>query len=269
MNRTDFSSSLEARNVSFSYRRRVVSNVTLALTPGTVTGIMGPNGSGKTTILRLLGGLLQPDSGSILLHGTKPLSGLPRKEIARYIAMVPQSPGDGSQLTVMHFAMQGRYPHLSLFGFESARDEEITKEALEMTQLTRYREARVCELSGGERQRLLLARALAQESQILLVDELTANLDINYQIELIRLVKHLTQERRLATLVVSHEIHLLGSFADRIALMSEGAIRCQGTVSEVVTRENLNRLFGLDFHVRPAADGLIEILPVINQRRRS
>ncbi len=267
MTQAGSSSALEARNVSFSFRDPVVRNLTLELMPGTVTGIIGPNGSGKTTALRLLAGILQPASGSVLLHGRIPLAALPRKEIARHIAMVPQSPGDGSLLTVTQFALQGRYPHLSLFGFETARDEEITLEALDMAQLIRYRRTRVCELSGGEKQRLLLARALVQESQILLVDELTANLDINYQIELMRLVSRLTRERNLATLVVSHEIHLLASFSDRIALMTEGTIHIQGPVPQVITQDNLNRLFGLDFQVRTTADGRPEVLPVIEERR--
>ena len=269
MNRPTPLPALEARNVSFSYRKPVVRNLTIELMPGTVTGIIGPNGSGKTTVLRLLSGLLRPSAGNILLNATTPLGALARKEIAQRIAMVPQSAGDGSQLTVLQFALQGRSPHLSLLGFESERDEEITRAALEMAQLTRYLDARVCELSGGERQRLLLARALAQESRILLLDELTANLDINYQVELMRLVVRLTRERGLATLVVSHEIHLLAGFSDRIALMSDGAIRCQGAVSEVITRENLSQLFGLDFHVRPHANGLPEVLPIIEERRQS
>lgn len=257
---------LEAKKVSFSYRAPVVRDVSLILCAGTVTGIIGPNGSGKTTVLRLLGGILQPASGEVLLDGTIPLAGMPRKEIARHIAMVPQSGGDGAHLTVPQFAMQGRFPHLSLFGFETARDEEITAAALEMTQLARLSEARVGELSGGEKQRLLLARALVQECRILLVDELTANLDINFQVELMRLIKRLTQERRLATLVVSHEIHLLSSFCDRIALMAGGATRCQGPAAQVLTEKNLSGLFGLDFIVRQSADGLPEVLPIVKDR---
>ena len=268
MIRTETPPELEARAVSFAYRRPVVRDVTLALQPGVITGIIGPNGSGKTTVLRLLSGILRPAAGTILLKGTTPLSALPRREIARHIAMVPQSAGDGSILSVRQFAMLGRSPHLSLFGFESARDEEITLEALAMTQLASYLDARVCELSGGERQRLLLARALAQQPKILLLDELTANLDINYQVELLRLVSRLTRERGLATLVVSHEIHLLAGFADHIALMSEGTIRLQGPASEVITRENLQQLFGLDFHVRPAPGGAMEILPALGERRQ-
>jgi iron complex transport system ATP-binding protein len=268
MNRIGITPVLEARDVSFSYRSPVVRNLTLGLKPGSVTGIIGPNGSGKTTVLRLLSGILQPASGTVLLNGTTPLAALSRKEIARCIAMVPQSPGNGSHLSVLQFAMQGRSPHLSLLGFESASDEEITRDTLEMVQLTPYLEARVFELSGGERQRLLLARSLIQEPEILLLDELTANLDINYQVELLRLIRRLTQERGLATLVVSHEIHLLASFADRIALMSGGAIYLQGEVSEVITRENLSRLFGLDFRVRSLPNGLPEVLPVIEERRQ-
>lgn len=258
---------LEARDVSFSYRNPVVSNFTIALAPGTVTGIIGPNGSGKTTAVRLLAGILRPSAGEVLLDGATPITALPRKEIARRVAMVPQNAGDGSQLTVIEFALQGRAPHLSLFGFENRMDQEITLAALEMVQMSRYRAARVCELSGGERQRLLLARALVQQSQVLLLDELTANLDINYQVELMRLVRRLTLERSLATLVVSHEIHLLAGFADRIALMSAGSIRCQGTVTEVITRENLIRLFNLDFLVRPNPAGPPEVVPIIEERR--
>jgi iron complex transport system ATP-binding protein len=263
MRRIESPPELEARDVSFSYRNPVVRNLTLELQPGVITGIIGPNGSGKTTALRLLSGILRPAAGSILLKGTTPLTALPRREIARHIAMVPQSAGDGCLLSVRQFAMQGRSPHLSLFGFESVRDEEITLEALAMTQLMPYLEARVCELSGGERQRLLLARALAQQPKILLLDELTANLDINYQVELLRLVSRLTRARGLATLVVSHEIHLLAAFADHIALMREGSIRFQGPASEVITHETLKQLFGLDFQVRPLPGGTIEVLPVI------
>jgi len=267
MNRTDDLPALESRDVCFSYRRPVVRNLQLALHPGTMTGIIGPNGSGKTTVLRLLCGLLRPASGSVWLKGVMPVAALPRRKIALHIAMVPQSSGDGSQLKVMQFALQGRSPHLSLFGFESPRDVDITMAALEMTRLTSYRDARVCELSGGEKQRLLLARALVQEAEILLLDELTANLDINYQVELLRLVRRLTRTRRIATLVVSHEIHLLAGFADRIALMSEGEILIQGGVREVITRDNLSQLFGLNFEVRTLPDGTPEVLPLIEERR--
>ena len=257
---------LRTESICFSFRRPVVRDVSLDLMPGQVTGIIGPNGSGKTTVLRLMSGVLRPATGRILLHGNTPLPALPRKEIARHIAMVPQSAGDGSQLTVAQYVLLGRSPHLSRFGFESPRDEEVVMAALEMTQLGGYLDARVFELSGGEKQRLLLARALAQETEILLLDELTANLDINYQVELMRLVKRLTRDRKLATLVVSHEIHLLASFSDHIALMSSGTIIGQGTVAEIITREDLQRLFGLDFLVRSRPDGIPEVLPVIHER---
>ncbi len=260
---------LEARGINYSYASPLIRDFSLGLPAGIITGIIGPNGSGKTTVLRLLDGILQPAAGEVILSGAGSLLRLSRKQIARRIAMVPQNGTIYDYQTVFHFAMQGRSPHLSLLGFESAPDEEITLRALEMTHLGPYLHSRVSVLSGGERQRLLLARALAQEPEVLLVDELTANLDINYQVELMRLIATITRERNLATAVVSHEINLLASFADRVALIERGAILEQGTASEVLTRANLKRLFGLDFSVRPRSGGKPEVLPVINEGRLS
>jgi iron complex transport system ATP-binding protein len=206
-----------------------------------------------------------PLSGEVLLGGNRPISGLKRKEIARHIAMVPQNGGVYHYQTVFQFTIQGRSPHLSLLGFESTRDEEIALEALEMTQLTRYLDSRVSEISGGEKQRLLLARALTQQTEILLLDEFTANLDINYQVELMRLVQRITREKGLATIVVSHEINLLGTFCDVVILMSQGKIRHQGSVQEVMTQEHLKQIFGLDFLVRLLPGGRVEVLPIINK----
>jgi iron complex transport system ATP-binding protein len=256
---------LEARNVSFNYHRPILRDVSFGLKPGTVTGIIGPNGSGKTTMLRLLDGIVPPLSGDILLDGNRSLSKMKRKEIARHIAMVPQNGGAYLYQTVFQFAIQGRSPHLSLLGFESTRDEEIALEALEMTQLTRYLDSKVSEISGGEKQRLLLARAIAQQTQILLLDEFTANLDINYQVELMRLVQRITRERNLATLVVSHEINLMGTFCDVAILMNKGQIHHKGPVRDVLTEEHLKKIFGLDFSVRPLPGGKVEVLPIINK----
>jgi ABC-type cobalamin/Fe3+-siderophores transport system ATPase subunit len=256
---------LEARRVCFNYNRPIVRNISFVLKPGTITGIIGPNGSGKTTVLRLMDGILSPLSGEVLLGGDRSLSSMKRKEIARHVAMVPQNGGLYHHQTVFQFAIQGRSPHLSLLGFESLQDETITLQALEMTQLTHYLKSLVTEISGGEKQRLLLARALAQQTEILLLDEFTANLDINYQLELMRLVRRITCERNLATLVVSHEINLLGNFCDRILLMKEGEICHQGNIQEVLTQEHLKRIFGLDFSVRMLSGEKVEVLPIIHK----
>jgi iron complex transport system ATP-binding protein len=256
---------LEARSLSFSYHRPIVQDISLTLAPGTITGIVGPNGSGKTTVLRLLDGIMPPLSGEILLFGDRSLLSMKRKEIARHIAMVPQNGGSYQYQTIFQFAIQGRSPHLSLLGFESTADEQITLDALEMTQLTRYLKARVSEISGGEKQRLLLARALAQQTEILLLDEFTANLDINYQVELMRLVRRITLEKNLSTLIVSHEINLLGTFCDRIILMNQGSIYHQGSVQEVLTQEHLKQIFGLDFSIRLLPGDNVEVLPIINK----
>ena len=256
---------LEARNVSFAYARPVILNLTLSLPAGIMTGLIGPNGSGKTTALRLLDGILRPSSGEVLLDGKTALATLTRKEIARRISLVPQNAGIHPNQSVFQFAMQGRSPHLHFLGFESERDEEVTLEALELTHMTRYRDARVSEISGGERQRLLLARALTQRSQVLLLDEFTANLDINYQVELMRLVKRITQERKLATLVVSHEINLLATFCSHIVLMADGVIFQQGKVAEVLTPDNLKKLFRLEFSVRQLNGEGLEVVPILDE----
>ncbi len=157
--------------------------------------------------------------------------------------------------------MQGRSPYLSLLGFESEQDERVALDALEMTRLSGFLDARVSEVSGGERQRVLLARALAQQTPILLLDEFTANLDINYQLELMRLVARVARERKAATLVVSHEINLLAAFADCLVLMTDGRILAQGRVADVATSGNMKSLFGVDFTVRTPPGGATEIVP--------
>ncbi|HSW38041.1 MAG TPA: ABC transporter ATP-binding protein [Acidobacteriota bacterium] len=255
---------LEARRVCFDYHKPIVRDASFRLERGTVSGIVGPNGSGKTTVLRLLNGIIKPRSGEVLLDDGRPLAGMKRKDISRRIAMVPQNGGLYHFQTVFQFAIQGRSPHLSLLGFESHDDERIVLEALEMTRLTQYLNAKVTEISGGEKQRLLLARALAQQTPILLLDEFTANLDINYQVELMRLVQRITREKQLATLIVSHEINLMGAFCDRILLMENGTIRHQGSVREAFTCDHLKQIFGLDFSIRQLPGARVEVLPVIN-----
>jgi iron complex transport system ATP-binding protein len=257
---------IEAVCVAFGYSRPILEDFSLRLEPGVVTGMIGPNGSGKTTALRLLDGILRPRSGEILLDGGTRLSRLPRREIARRIAMVPQNGSAQHVQSVFEFAMQGRAPHLSLLGLESGRDDAVVRDALEITGMTSLAGSRVSEISGGEKQRLLLARALAQQAGILLVDELTANLDIRYQVDLMRLVRAMTRERSLATLVVSHEINLLAGFADRIVLLSGGRIHADGAPAAVLTQKNLEVLFGLGFRVRVAGDGRPEILPDLDSR---
>ena len=263
MNAAPGSIRLEAQGLSFAYTAPVIRNLSLALRAGRVTGIIGPNGCGKTTVLRLLDGILKPAAGEVILTGSGPLRRLPRRQIARHIAMVPQNGNGCLPQTVFDFAMQGRAPHLSFLGFESTRDEEITRAALEQTRLTRYAARGVSAISGGEKQRLLLARALVQESEILLIDELTANLDVNFQVELMHLIARLTREKNLATLVVSHEINLLSALADSVILMARGEILHEGPPSTVITEANLRDLFELDFTVRILPNGIPEAIPVI------
>ncbi len=256
---------LEARDVSFAYRQPLIRGLSLRLLAGEVLGLVGPNGCGKTTVLKLLDGILKPLAGRVLLGDGRPLAGIGRKEIARQVALVPQNGGLPAGQSVFQFALQGRAPHLSLLGFETVEDERIVREALQCTHLTEYSDAPVGEISGGERQRLLLARALAQQSAVLLLDEFTANLDVGYQAELMSLVLGITRDRRLATLVVSHEINLLAAYCDRIALMAAGSILSEGEPAQVITADNLSRLFGIEFAVRSRNGGAPEVIPLVRK----
>jgi len=256
---------MEARNLCFSFSRPIVRNISFSLRAGVITGIIGPNGSGKTTLLRLLDGILRPLSGEVVLNGHTSITRLSRRKIAQQIAMVPQNGTLYQDQSVFNFAIQGRSPHLSILGFESFRDEQITSEALEMTQLTHLRDALLTEISGGEKQRVLLSRALVQRPEILLLDEFTANLDINYQVELMRLVQRVTRQNNLATLIVSHEINLLAAFAEHVVLLNAGKVFRQGTVMDVITPDNLKTLFGLDFAVRSLPGESLEVRPIMNK----
>lgn len=238
-------SAIECRKVSFSYDKQVLFDVALAAFPGEVLAIIGPNGSGKTTLLKILYGALRPDVGEVLLDGGQKLAALNRRQIARAIATVGQEPAVNFPITVFEFVMQGRYPHLSGLGFEGERDVMIVSEALRQAHLMPLARRRVAEISGGERQRMLLARALAQQPKILLLDEPTTNLDIRFQVELFTLIRRLTRDLAMATVMVTHDINLVCEFADRVALFHQGRVFSYGMPQEVLTEENIRSVFGV------------------------
>jgi len=242
----------------------LLDEISFSLGAGQVVALLGPNGAGKSTLLKTLAGLL-PFSGGLRLDGHEAVR-LGRAERARLVAYVPQHSALDVALPARDVVAHGRFAHRDVWGRPGRGDDAAIDRAMELTDTRRLAGRAFCRLSYGERRLVLLARALAQEPGILLLDEFTANLDINFQVELMRLVARLTHERKLSTLVVSHEIHLLAGFADHIALMSGGAIRCQGPVSKVITRENLIQLFGLDFQVRPLPTGSFEVLPILDER---
>jgi iron complex transport system ATP-binding protein len=236
---------LEARDLTVSYDHRLaVANVTLTLNAGEITAIIGPNGAGKSTLLRTLNGQIAPSSGVILLDG-QPLGRLNRRTISRRIAVVAQEAELRFPVTVFEFILGGRFAWATNagWGWETENDLQVAGAVLQETELTALSGRLMNELSGGERQRALMARALATEAPILLLDEPTANLDLSHQAILLALVRNRCDRHKAAALVVTHDINLAAQFADSILLMKDGKTVHSGRPEEVLKPQILQEVF--------------------------
>src|SRR5215216_6546442 len=236
---------LEAREISVSYDHRVaVANLTLTLKPGEITAIIGPNGAGKSTLLRTLNGQIRQSSGAILLDG-QPLERLNRRTISRSIAVVAQEAELRFPVTVLEFVLGGRFAWATNagWGWETERDLQVADAVLRETELSDLSGRLMNELSGGERQRALMARALATEAPILLLDEPTANLDLSHQATLLTLVRNRCDEQQASALVITHDINLAAQFADNILLMKDGKTLYSGTPEEVLKAQIMRDVF--------------------------
>jgi len=255
--------SLRARRLEFYYAaRKILDNISFTAEVGELIGLVGPNGSGKTTLLKILDGLLKPKVGSVYLNGRK-LQDMRLDEIARMMAMVPQDSIANSEFTVFEIVMMGRTPHLKRFSLEGAEDEKKVKKWMELTETIHLAERRMTEISGGERQRVIIARALAQEPKVLLLDEPTANLDICYQLQIMNLIKDLTRRLNLIAICAIHDLNLAARYCDKLILLSEGKIVAIGKPIEVITAENLRKVFKIDVKIAydPETDS-INIIPI-------
>jgi iron complex transport system ATP-binding protein len=231
-------------NISFSYdlHTPIVRDVTFAVRRGEFLSLVGPNGSGKTTILRLLDRIYIPQHGAILLGG-RPLSKFSRSEIAKRIAFVPQDGGIRFPFSVAEIVLMGRSPHTRGAAFENAHDREVARRIMEMTDIGHLADQPITNLSGGERQRVFIARALAQEPEIILLDEPNAHLDIAHQIDVFRIIKKLNTESNLTVISVSHDLNLASAYSDRIAMVLSGTLVALGTPGDVLTEERVREVF--------------------------
>lgn len=254
---------VEARNVTVRYgTREAVSGVDLTVEPGAILGIIGPNGSGKSTLVRALGGIRAPDGGEVLLDG-QGLYAVGRRERGRAIALVPQETHVSFPLTVRELVLLGRSPHTGAFGWETARDLDVAQRAMERTDVAALADRPIDELSGGERQRAVLARALAQEPQVLLLDEPTTYLDLRHTVLLLDLVRTLCKEESLTVVLVLHDLNLAGMYCERLALLSEGRLHVYGTPADVLVYQDLCAVYGTDLYVAPNdVTGQIVVLPL-------
>jgi iron complex transport system ATP-binding protein len=228
--------------------RTVLRDVDLDAAPGELVALCGPNGCGKTTLLRVLTGVIRATAGSVLVAG-RPVATMPAAALARTIAVVAQNAAVPPGFTAFEIAMMGRTPHLRLLQSESGRDVEIVRRAMMRTDTWALRERAVDELSGGERQRVLVARALAQEPRVLLLDEPTSHLDLQHQVEAFRLVRDLCSADGLAALAVVHDLTLAAAFADRVALLADGRIAAAGPPADVMQPGLLEHVYGVPVRV--------------------
>lgn len=256
---------LAAEALTLSYGdRTIVEGLDLVIPPGRITAIVGANGCGKSTLLRALARLISPREGQVVLDG-KALHGRPTKEIARTLGLLPQSPVAPEGIAVADLVGRGRHPHQKLLARWSAHDYEVVAGALAATGIADLAERSADELSGGQRQRVWIAMALAQETDILLLDEPTTFLDVAHQVDVLDLLTDLNRERGTTIVMVLHDINLAARYADHLFAVRDGGIVAGGSPSEIVTSELIREVFDLDALV---VDDPVSGTPIVLPRGR-
>ncbi len=254
---------LQIRGLTAAYgEHEVLHGVTLDVARGEVLALAGPNGAGKSTLLRVVSGTLPPRGGAVLWAG-RDLLKMPPRERARLAAVVPQARRLPPMFTVRQAVALGRTAYLSWLGALGESDRAAVARALAQTDLLPLADRLLGHLSGGEQQRMLLARALAQETPVLLLDEPTTHLDLRHQANILGLVRRLSRERRMAVLMVMHDLNLASRFADRLALFAEGRVVSVGEPAKVLTAEAVRRVYGTPVEIWRNGDGrpLIDLVP--------
>lgn len=255
------------RNLSFAYKQFSLKSISFQVRLGEFTTVLGSNGSGKSTLLKLMSGFLKPHTGTVLLRGLD-IHQMTLQQRARQIALVAQESHLNFSMTVREFVLMGRHPHLSWFKFEDRHSLEILRWALEMTDSQSLAHRNIQELSGGEKQRVVLARALVQEPQLMLLDEPTMHLDVGYQVELVHLIKSLSRDKGFTVVMVTHELNIAAEFSDQVLLLNEGNALAFGPPASVLDETNLMKVFRTDLLVdRNPISGAPRITPVGKGKR--
>jgi iron complex transport system ATP-binding protein len=247
---------LSADHVSYTYERRAgaqavsaLRDVSVGIARGSLTGLIGPNGCGKTTLLKLLAGVFAPRSGSVTLEG-RTLTSMSRRHVARRIAVVPQETHPSFEYTALEMALMGRHPHLGPFQLEGPADLAIAGEALAATGTSHLAQRSFTMLSGGEKQRVVIASALTQSPEVLLLDEPTASLDLGYQLEIGMLLQRLNEERAVTMVMATHDLNLAASLCDTLVLMRSGSVLVSGSTADVLTSATVRQLYDVEADVR-------------------
>ncbi|MFA5577100.1 MAG: ABC transporter ATP-binding protein [Tissierellaceae bacterium] len=237
---------IDVKDLQFGYRsEKVIDDLSFMINRASLVSLIGPNGSGKSTIIKLLSNIYRPWKGKIFLEG-QDINSYKRKELARKIALVPQNTIINYEFTVEDIVLMGRYPHKKRFQREDEEDLRIAHRAMEDTNTLHLKDKIVTEISGGERQRVIIAKALAQNPSIILLDEPTAHLDLNHQIEVLNLLRNLNKEKGTTIIIAIHDINLATIYSDEIFMLSSGKIVDKGRPEEVITKGNIEFVYNLE-----------------------
>ena len=253
---------INIHDLHFSYGdREILKGIDVTFKGNKITGILGPNGCGKSTLLKNILGYLKKDSGEIKL-GERDLDSISQKSKAKIISFVPQKSQLMSDMSVQDFVLLGRLPHLknSWDGY-SKKDNEIVDKYLEELELENFLERKATTLSGGEFQRVLLARALVQETDIILLDEPTSALDLNHALDLMSKLRHTMEKKNLTAIVVLHDLNLAAMFCDELVMLKDGKVYCQGTPKETLTKENLKKIYNLNCDIFYTEEDIPYVIP--------
>ncbi len=240
---------INIQNLSFSHGDTpVISDLSCAFYPGRFYGILGPNGSGKTTLLDLISGFLTPDRGSVFLDKRK-ISSLPQQQIAQSLSLVSQNYYINFPFSVEEVVMMGRHPYIDRFSHPSTLDVDRVAQVMEKTGISHLKHRKVTQLSGGEKQRCIFARALCQDTPVLLLDEAFSNMDIKHTLHFLGIVKETMQRAQTTIVCVLHDLNLAAAWADEILFLKKGRIEAKGKTSEIMTQENIELVFNVNSKV--------------------
>ena len=249
--------SINIQNLHFGYDNRVIFNdLSVSFPQGGFCSILGPNGSGKTTLLKCVAGLLKPDSGTIQLNG-KPMSEYKMTEMARTLAYVPQYQDIVFDISVFDYVMLGRNPYQTPWEMQRPEDKEVVEEMLQRCKVWNYRDSLMQALSGGERQRVMVARAMAQQTGIMLLDEPLANIDVTHKFEIMDILQQLNEEQGVSILIILHDLPIAKAYSKQILLLKEGKMLQYGDTDAVLTEENIRNCFDLTERYVVSEEGFI------------
>jgi iron complex transport system ATP-binding protein len=253
---------IETKGLTFAYAEDpVINDISLTFQTGEFTGIIGPNGSGKSTLLKLIGGILPSPSETTFLKNRE-LSQYKKKDLAVSIAWIPQEKQMAFSFKVIDIVLMGRHPYLSPLSFEGEDDYRIAEDAMKQTQVLEFAHRSFNEISGGEKQRVMIASAISQKPEVMLLDEPTSALDIKYQIEILSILKQLNEQEGKSLILAMHDLHLASKFCKRLVLLKEGRVFCEGTPAEVLKKEILEEVYEVKVKIfTDDEDGSLLVVP--------